>query len=107
MAEAVEKNAQGVFPEEGVWRAERARIPDQRSGGAKPGTEAGLARRDKPATRRRESPELNLIRRQKPSPQLLEFQDPLWLIPQAGVCIVEAHSRARVSGGPSDSDDRS
>jgi len=89
-----------VFPEEGVWRAERARILDQRERRARPGTEAGLAalgrgskgisplgRRpeaeegrqgakrtlegglwapskpgagDKPATRQREPPELNL-----------------------------------------------
>jgi hypothetical protein len=56
----LKKNAQGVFPEEGVWRAVRARILDQRERRAKPGTEAGLARRDKPATRRRESPELDL-----------------------------------------------
>jgi hypothetical protein len=57
----MKENAQGVFPEEGVWRAERARVSDLGSGRARPETEAGLARRDKPATRRRESPELNLI----------------------------------------------
>jgi len=32
-------DAKGVFPEEGVWRAERARFLDQRERGAKPGTE--------------------------------------------------------------------
>jgi hypothetical protein len=53
------KNAQGVFPEEGVWRAGRAWTLAPWARGARPGTEAGLARRDKPATRRRESPELN------------------------------------------------
>jgi hypothetical protein len=72
-----------VFPEEGVWRAERARFLDQGSGRAMPGTEAGLARRDKPATRRRESPELNLNRsgsrhrvlQKAPQTAIIRFQE--------------------------------
>jgi hypothetical protein len=32
MAGAIEKNAQGVFPEEGVWRVERARMAQPERG---------------------------------------------------------------------------
>jgi hypothetical protein len=68
-----------VFPEEGVWRVERARILDERARRARPGTEAGLARRGKPATRRREPVELNLIMKANPGgPRLrLDIFSPL------------------------------